>query len=281
MAYIKKINGYFVKDEEAREEINRIRGNLQDLEGNVMGHGERLDAVEESVGTHSSDISGLKSDYSNAYNLADEALERAEEAFALAEGRGVAHVFNNFEEMKNELKNASNTDYRVGEQLLIKEADVPDYWVSGIKDTNTGEYGHYEITILETQKVDLSGYATTKNLVENYATKSGTFPNMNVGHATSAGKVSNKLKIHVGGINLTAIEYDGLLEREIGNEKNPIANAVYATYDAGKNDIQATYATKAALKAENISLKFVFDSGSEDTGELQILKNDVMITPTT
>ena len=215
-------------------------------------------------------------------------MDRANDAYALAEGRGVAHVFDTDEAMTTALKGASNTAYRVGEQLLIKEADVPDYWVSGIKDNNNGTYGYYEITILETQKVDLTDYATKESL-KNYATTSGTFPSMKVGSASTADKVAKALKIQlVSGV--TPIQYDGSAERTIGNESNPISYAGHATKadsadkatkDGSGNNIADTYATKTSLNKEKITLKFVLDSDSTDTGELKILKNNVEITPTT
>lgn len=301
-SYIKKINGYLVKDEEARAQIAINTQNILSLDDQVDEHNERIGQlgsdlqdlgrdvydIGQEVHQHGVDIAQLKTDVDEAYDEAGFAKERAEEAYALAEGRGVAHVFDTDEAMTTALKGASNTAYRIGEQLLIKEADVPDYWVSGIKDTNDGTYGYYEITILETQKVDLSGYATKESL-KNYATTSGTFPSMKVGYASTADKVAKALKIQlVSGV--TPTQYDGSAEKTIGNESNPIAYAGHATKagsadkatkDGSGNNIVNTYATKTSLNAEKITLKFVLDSGSTDTGELQILKNNVMITPTT
>jgi hypothetical protein len=63
--------------------------------------------------------------------------------------------------MTTALKKADKTDYRVGDNLFITATGVPDYWISAVLTTNTGTYGYYEISELETQKVDLSGYQTT------------------------------------------------------------------------------------------------------------------------
>lgn len=301
-SYIKKINGYFVKDEEARkrldnveqdiydigQEVNQNTSNIGTLSTDLQDLEREVYDIGQEVNQHASDITQLKTDVNEAYDEAGFAMERANDAYALAEGRGVAHVFDTDEAMTTALKSASNTAYRIGEQLLIKEADVPDYWVSGIKDTNNGTYGYYEITILETQKVDLSGYAT-KDSLKNYATTSGTFPSMKVGSASTADKVANPLKIQlVSGV--TPIQYDGSAEKTIGNASNPISYAGHATTagsadkatkDGSGNNIESTYATKASLNAEKITLKFVLDTDSTDTGELKILKNGLEITPTT
>ena len=58
------------------------------------------------------------------------------------------------------MKAASNSAYKVGDHILIKATNTPDYWISAILTSNTGDYGYYELTALETPKVDLSGYQT-------------------------------------------------------------------------------------------------------------------------
>ena len=63
------------------------------------------------------------------------------------------YVFDTYESMTNDLLNASNTKYKVGDTLFIKEVNKPDYWVSAILSTK-GTYGYYEISIQES-KVEL------------------------------------------------------------------------------------------------------------------------------
>lgn len=97
-------------------------------------------------------------------NAAATAQSRADDAYNLAQGRSRGVAFDTIEAMKSALKSASNTAYKVGDQLFIKATDVPDYWVSEVLSTNSGETGYYEISEMETQKVDLSGYATNSAL---------------------------------------------------------------------------------------------------------------------
>ncbi len=72
------------------------------------------------------------------------------------------YVFDTYESMTNDLINASNTKYKVGDTLFIKEVNKPDYWVSAILSTK-GTYGYYELSIQES-KVDLSNYVKISEL---------------------------------------------------------------------------------------------------------------------
>lgn len=105
------------------------------------------------------------------------------------------YVFDTYESMTNDLLNASNTKYKVGDTLFIKEVNKPDYWVSAILSTK-GTYGYYELSIQES-KVDLSNYVkiselsreaieekfleTVENGTKSFAARSFTATNKNSG----------------------------------------------------------------------------------------------------
>ena len=91
------------------------------------------------------------------------AQTKADQAYALAEGRSSAYSFATYSAMVTALKTAPKNQYRIGDSLYIKEEGVLDYWVSDILATNAGTYGYYELLPLE-GKVDLTDYQT-KNLV--------------------------------------------------------------------------------------------------------------------
>jgi hypothetical protein len=91
------------------------------------------------------------------------AQTKADQAYALAEGRSSAYSFATYSAMVTALKTAPKNQYRIGDSLYIKEEGVLDYWVSDILSTNTGTYGYYELLPLE-GKVVLTDYQT-KNLV--------------------------------------------------------------------------------------------------------------------
>lgn len=109
-----------------------------------------------TVVTHNSNTSA----HTDIRNLITAAQNKANQAYTLAEGRARAVAFDTLDSVKTNLKAASNSAYKVGDHILIKATNTPDYWISAILTSNTGDYGYYELTALETPKVDLSGYQT-------------------------------------------------------------------------------------------------------------------------
>ena len=82
-------------------------------------------------------------------------LEKANAAYALAEGKGAPHIFDTYKDMKEALLNAEKvSEYHLGDTIYIKEKGTSDYWISAILDEK-GEYGYYELQVNET---DLSLY---------------------------------------------------------------------------------------------------------------------------
>jgi hypothetical protein len=109
-----------------------------------------------AVNTH--DTSGTA--HSDIRTAVTNAQNKANSAYALAEGRAKAISFDTIAAMTTALKAAAKTDYKVGDNIFIKALDTPDYWVSKVLDNNTGTYGYFEISALESQKVDLAAYQT-------------------------------------------------------------------------------------------------------------------------
>ena len=276
--YISKINGYVIKDEEARQAAS----------------------AAQQTANSANTLAG------QAKGRADDAHLLAETAYNIAQGKTEAIVFENLQDLFEELVNHYNAGLEDGElsyplpigtNLLIKEEQVPDYWISDHLEENkatpegsaqigeSGVYkyyhvGYYEISFLESEKVDLSGYAQT----------TGTYPNMTVGtatlantaqlahNATTAGKVENSATFKVFKNNAeSSVTFDGSGGVTIGDSTNPVMraySATKATQDANGNVINSTYATKGELNGEKITVKVASE-------EMQILKNGVMITPTT
>lgn len=84
--------------------------------------------------------------------------ERIEVNKNIAEGRARSFVFDTYQDMFNALEEDDGTTYKLGDNLFIKALNVPDYWISEVLTDNSGEMGHYNVSMLETQKVDLTGY---------------------------------------------------------------------------------------------------------------------------
>lgn len=109
--------------------------------------------------------------------ILDEALENSETAISISKGANQALSFGDYETLISVFNNLDKDVYRVGQSLFVVTLDVPDLWISGITEENNYFYymedahiismlssqgyievGHYRISQLETQKVDLSGY---------------------------------------------------------------------------------------------------------------------------
>ena len=183
--YVKKINGYVIKDEEARATIAQHSTRIGELETAVQSAGKVDDVKVNDTSIIADKVANLQVDgtYSSTNKIAtvatvstaagslqetietvqkavETAQSTADNAHALAEGRSTAHVFETQAEMLTCLQVAESTFFNVGDHLLIKATDVPDYWVTNVHHTGSGDYGHFDIAILETAKVDLSGYVT-------------------------------------------------------------------------------------------------------------------------
>ena len=97
-----------------------------------------------------------------------------------------ATSFTSVTNMISTLNTASNTAYNVGHDLYIVERGVPDFWISSVESSaanytgtatdlinalknqsnSTVQIGYYKISLLETQKVDLTNYVTTEALTQ-------------------------------------------------------------------------------------------------------------------
>lgn len=87
----------------------------------------------------------------------DEVEDKADEALIIAKGKNRAKVFQTTEEMQVWLSTYDNRNtLLVGDNLLIIEVDVPDWWVTEVLSTPDPDTSYYyKIAQLETQKVSL------------------------------------------------------------------------------------------------------------------------------
>ena len=131
-------------------EDSQIKKELVSLQETSEGE---FKEVNSKINENATSINNLQSDLKETTSIAKTAKQ-------IAEGRSKAIVFNSESAMKQTLLNASANDFQVGDNLLIKEQEVPDYWISAAYSSLIGEYGYYDISILETQKTDLSDYYT-------------------------------------------------------------------------------------------------------------------------
>lgn len=140
--------GGIVTGVKGEKETDYRKGNVNITATNI--------GAEPSGTVNSHNTSGTA--HSDIRNSVTKAQNRADSAYVLAEGRAKAVSFDTQAAMTTALKAAAKTDYKVGDNIFIKALDTPDYWVSKVLDDNTGIYGYFEISALESQKVDLTGY---------------------------------------------------------------------------------------------------------------------------
>lgn len=93
-----------------------------------------LDILAQAKKDTESSISTINTNVSNAQSRADSAYSLAGEAKSIAEGASRAFVYNTYTDMVDDLVNASNTKFKIGDHLLIVQTNVPDYWISSIGD---------------------------------------------------------------------------------------------------------------------------------------------------
>ena len=154
----------------------------------------------------------------------------ANTAKSIAEGRARAVSFESYSALVTALNAATNTDYKVGDNIFIQAKEVPDLWIYSVETTTTSysyttddalisaletgavQIGYYKIAAMETGKVDLSGFVPTTRKVNNKALSAD--------------------------ISLTYSDVGALAAN---------GTAVKATADASGNNIASTYATKAEI----------------------------------
>lgn len=114
---------------------------------------------------HLDEVENLQRQVDSNRTVAVNAANTANTAKSIAEGRAQAKVFNTFADMENWLKNASNKNtLKVGDNLYIKALEVPDYWVSKVLTTANSDGYYYEISQLETAKVEIPSGTGSEDL---------------------------------------------------------------------------------------------------------------------
>ena len=130
---------------------NKVNNQFQEINEKIELNKTNINNLTDKAKTLEEKVVEQDTNISNVQTIANEAL-------AIAKGRTKASVFETYLSMVEYLKSATNTEFNIGDNLLIKELGVPDYWVSAILEDNSGYYGYYEVSLLETEKIDLTNY---------------------------------------------------------------------------------------------------------------------------
>lgn len=254
-----------------------------------------INELAENGGTGLSEleerVSAVESKNTNQDNLISAVQSKANDAYNLAEGRSSGYVFDDFTSLKTTLKAAplaGTGSYKIGDNLFIKATDTPDYWISGKLTTNTGTYGYYEITELETAKVDLSGYQTKEDSslkTPNNTTVVGAINYLNGVYASHIGNKSNphgvtKSQVGLGNVVNTGdsatpvnggttkfttggayTELNKKVDKVTGKglSTNDLTNDLKTSYDSAAANSH-THSNKTTLDAITSSVKTSYDN---------------------
>lgn len=136
-----------------------VEGALAEIHKTTSSIGAGLTTVNNEISSIKSKNTTQDTEIKKAADTAAEAKTKADNAYNLANGRNRAFTYETKAAMTAAVKASAKDTFKVGDNIYIKEANVPDYWVSAVLSTNTGTYGYFELTELE-GKIDLSAYQT-------------------------------------------------------------------------------------------------------------------------
>ena len=118
--------------------------------------------------------------------ILDEANEKSDTAISISKGANQSLSYEDYSEMITVFNTLDKDKYNVGQNVMIVTLNVPDLWISRIDEMNfpylyqnddnfimelnaTGkvQVGHYILSQLETQKVDLTNYVKNTDYATN------------------------------------------------------------------------------------------------------------------
>lgn len=176
--------------------LNTMQGNVSGVKGN-----EEVTYRTGQVNLTAANIGALPSNttYVSSVNGGSGAVtgiatqQELNEVRNIAEGAGAAMSFANYATLVSDFNNAADDDYKLGQSIYINTLAVPDLWIYEVSDVQILYYyttdeaftqllaqqgyvqiGYYKVAALETQKVDLSNYATLNTQQTFTNTKSFT-----------------------------------------------------------------------------------------------------------
>lgn len=208
------------------------------------------------------------------------------EVNSIAKGANQAVGYNNYSAMITAINAMDDDEYNVGQNVYIVTVNVPDLWVSSVEsarstytyvddatvinDLETNGYiqvGYYKLSMLETQKVDLTNYVTNTDYASN---ATGGVIKTNTNYGTSVDSNGS-----LRGTTKTYADYDsmhnlGLISKvtleNVITGKGLVSNTDYATSaTGGVIRTGASYGTAMAsagiLRAVNKTYEAYSDAG--------------------
>lgn len=207
---------------------------------------------------------------SSIQDTANTANNTANTAKSIAEGANQAIGYSNYQTMITAFNSLDKTTYRMGQNIYIVTVEVPDLWVSSVENTSSTytyvddatfittletngyvQVGYYKLSMLETQKVDLTNYVTNTDYA-NSSTGGVVKSSANYGSQVSSSGIfygSTRTYSQYNDGNSNVLICKGTLENVITG-KGLVSNTDYATSSTG-----------GVLKISNGDYGMVVDSG--------------------
>ena len=156
--------------------VTGVKGNAETSyrTGNVNLTPANIGAEEAgAVDTHNTDTSA----HGDIRTAVSTAQSRADEAYALAEGKSKGVGYENIQAFITAFNSLEKSKHNVGDSIYIQTIGVPDFWVyeventsstytyttddafiNAVKQSGSVQVGYFKVSISEGDKVDLSEY---------------------------------------------------------------------------------------------------------------------------
>lgn len=222
--------------------------------GNVDNTADSVKNVATAVkATEDGDGNNIVATYATKTQV-ETAQQTADDAKSIAEGRARAQSFATFASMQKYLQKASPTEFKIGDNLFIQATGTPDYWISRVlTEPVANAYGWYEISPLETQKVDLSAYQTKEDTSLQTTSKTvvGAINELN----NDVTSVSSDLSTLQGDFNTLRDRFNSA-EVDLETAQTDITNIKTDIADIEAGTTKAGYAIKADRLATARTITF-------------------------
>lgn len=168
MAEISKLNGYDLKDKQSRADIAGMkdgtikvaRAEVANIASNyIVRTGDRFESI------------------SGKFSEVEQTIQN------VANGVNRGYSFDSIDKLIGDLEGqTANTKYKIGDELYVKSADKPDYWVAEVKDAKgaavtsiaDGATVGYWVLYKLGEKTDLTLYQTKTDTAFNTTAKTVT-----------------------------------------------------------------------------------------------------------
>lgn len=246
--------------------VTGIKGNKESeyRTGKVNLTPANIGAEEEGkVDEHNSSNSA----HSDIRTAVSKAQSKADSAYALAEGRSKAVSFTNISAFVTAFNVDSKDKYKIGDQVYLQTLGVPDLWVFSVENTSNAytytsdsafvekikadgfvQVGYFKVSMLEGEKVDLSGYQTKNDNSLNTTAK------------TVVGAINEVKQTADSGLSKANANATEITKIKDGTTKVPSA----------KNADTATSATSAGKWTTGRKITVTVGSGTKANGSTMI-----------